>query len=124
MSTSQNADLALHLKRCFVAYDSRTGDVLHVHEFLSEQGPCGGPEHVWDAEAVRQMAARDFESRALKVVEVPRGMEPREGYCYRVDLNSGTLIEVERPTRRFRDFIREQPADAPKRAGRYGTARR
>lgn len=123
MSTSQNADLELHLKRCFVVYDSRTGEVLHVHEFLSESDPCGGAQHVWDAEAVRQIAARDFESRELKVVEVPRGLGRREDYSYRVDLNSETLIEVERPKQRFRDFVREPPASAPKRARRSKPAR-
>ena len=107
MSTLQNTDLELHLKRCFVAYDSRTGEVLHVHEFLSEPSPCNGPEHVWDAEAVRQMAARDFESQDVKVAEVPRGMGGREEYSYRMDLKSETLIEVERPKQRFRDFVRE-----------------
>ena len=109
MSKSRNADLELHLTRCFVAYDSRTGDALHVHEFLSESDPCGGPEQVWAAEAVRQMAARDFESRDVKVVEVPRGMGGREDSSYRVDLKSGTLIEIERPKQRFRDFGSETP---------------
>lgn len=115
MTTWQNTDLELNLKRCFVAYDSRTGDVLHVHEFLSEPGPCDGPEHVWDAEAVRQRAARDFESRDVKVIEVPRGMGGGEDFSYRVDLKSGTLIEVERPKQRFRDFVREPQASTAKR---------
>ena len=105
MSKSRKADLELHLKRSIVAYDARTGDVLHVHEFLSESDPCG--EQVWDAEAVRQMAARDFESRDVKVIEVPRGLGGREDSSYRVDLKSGTLLEVERPKQRFRDFVRE-----------------
>ncbi len=107
MSKSRKADLELHLKRSFVAYDARTGDLLHVHEFLSESDPCGGPEQVWDPEAVRQMAARDFESRDIKVLEVPRGMGGREDYSYRVDLKNGNVIEVERPRQRFRDFVRE-----------------
>lgn len=115
MTTWQNTDLELHLKRCFVVYDSRTGDVLHVHEFQSEPGPCDGLEHVWDAEAVRQMAARQFESRDVKVVEVPRGMGGREDCSYRVDLKSGTLIEMECPKQRFRDFVLEPPASTPKR---------
>ncbi len=107
MSKPRRTDLELHLKRSFVAYDARTGDVLHTHEFVSESDPCGGAENAWDAEAVRQMAARDFESRDVKVIDVPRGMGGREESLYRVDLKTGTLIEVERPRQRFRDFGKE-----------------
>ena len=110
MNTREDTSLELHLKRCFVAYDSRTGDVLHVHEFLGEPSIRDGAQQAWDAEAVRQMAARDFDSRGVKVAEVPRGMGGREDYSYRMDLKSQTLIEVERPKQRFRDFVREAPA--------------
>ena len=107
MSKSRRTNFELHLKRSFDAYDARTGDVLHAHEFLSESDPCGGAENAWDAEAVRQMAARDFESRDIKVIEVPRGMGGREESSYRVDLKTGALIEAERPRQRLRDFGRE-----------------
>ena len=88
--------------RCAIAYDSRTGDVLYVHEFMSE--PSCAQETPWDAEAVRHAAARDFGARPLEVMSVPRGMEPKDGYMYRVDVKSKTLAQVERPQRRFRDF--------------------
>jgi hypothetical protein len=107
MSKPRETALELHLKRSFLAYDARTGDVLHTHEFLSESDPCGGAEDAWDAEAVRQMAARDFEARDVRVIPVPRGMGGREESSYRVDLKTGTLVEVERPRQRFRDFVRE-----------------
>lgn len=105
---TRSENVALSSVRCFVAYDSHSGEVLYVHEFMAEAGQCNVQDSVWDPETIRQAAERDFGTRALKVLCVPRGLEPKDGYVYRVDIKSQRLTEVERPVKRFRDFLREK----------------
>ncbi len=108
MTESDTRELSLETIRRFVAYDTNSGEVVAVHEIMSEEEPYEDSEARIDPESVRRMILRDFERLSIEVLEVPQKYELKPGASYWVDLVSGELMEASKPPERLRDFIRRE----------------
>ncbi len=111
MTKSEIRDLVLETTSCFIAYDADSGDVLYIHESMSEPGPYETAGGVIDSEAIRQIASRDFEKRSIHVIEMPKGFEWKQGASYWVDPYCGELKELSAPVKTFREHLRQADSE-------------
>jgi hypothetical protein len=80
----------------YVVFDRKDGHVIHLHQFICPadvEHPMGARSR----EAAALGAARErFPSADLHVMAVPRGHRIEAGVTYRVDAESGRLVEAAR----------------------------
>lgn len=88
-----------------VAYDSETGDVLHVHQVSDEV--VGGERHSKDRgalEAGRNLAAEvarmQFPGRSVEVLTAGPDAMPKPGMRQRVDVRAKRVLEETDPSPR------------------------
>lgn len=108
MTESANRELSLETIRRFVGYDTRSGEVVAVHELMSEAGAYADSDDSLDPESVRRMVLRDFEQRSIEVLEVPQDYELKPGASYWVDPVSGELMESSEVPVTLRNLIRRE----------------
>ena len=107
MTRSNTKELELHTTSCFVAYDADSGDILYVHEVISEGRSYDDKKPSVCTEDICQMASRDFEKRSIKAIELPQGVELRQEASYWVDPCSREIKELSMKETTFKDFLRE-----------------
>lgn len=96
-----------------VAYDSETGDVLHVHQVSDEV--VDGKRHSNDRGAleaernlIAELAQKQFPARSVKVLTAGPDAVPKPGMRQRVDVDAGRVVDEVDP--RPRRVI--EPADS------------
>jgi hypothetical protein len=108
MTESKMSELEFETQKTFVAYDADSGEILSVHEVMSESGYSKAAGSETDCEAIRHIVGRDFERRSIEVMEIPKDVQFRQDASYWVDPLCGELKELSAPARRFREFIAEE----------------
>jgi hypothetical protein len=107
MAKSKPNNLEFEKIKCFVAYDATSGEVLCVHEVMSESGYSKPGDSVTDSEAIRKLASRDFEKRSIKVLELHKDFELKQDTAHWVDPHCGEIQELSAPVKSFREFVRQ-----------------
>ena len=108
MTESKTRELEFETVTRFVAYDAHSGEVLSVHEVMSESGYYETSDCDTECEAIRYLVGRDFEKRSIKVKEMPKDTQLKQDVSYWVDPHCEEIKELSAPVKRFRDFITEE----------------
>lgn len=108
MTESKIRELEFETQKTFVAYDADSGEILSVHEVMSEAGYSKAADSETDCEPIRNTVGRDFERRSIEVMEIPKDVQLKQGASYWVEPLCGELKELSALAKRFREFIAEE----------------
>jgi hypothetical protein len=90
-------------------YDQRSGRIVHMHEFVGDEGGIFEPDAAEARERMAWEAAKwHSESAHLRVMHIPADFRPEPDMLYRVDLSSGKLVaipSVPRSRSSHREFV-------------------
>jgi hypothetical protein len=94
-----------------VVYERSTGEIVHVHEVLTERGGRHPAPKVIEASALEYALeaprTRPATARTLATLQLPKQFEPAPGHSYRVDPRTRRLVETP-----IRPKPRRRPAQA------------
>jgi hypothetical protein len=82
--------------KTYAVYDEQTGEIHHVHEFITFKGGEKVDDHEAESRALSATKVRFPYLDTLKVLHVPEGVR-QPGIIYAVDPKTLRLIPKERP---------------------------
>ena len=90
----------------FIVYDADSGEMLYVHETMREPGSYDGEKDP-EEDTVLEMAREIYDSRNLKVMRAPHGIEMKPDMTYSIDTYSRELKQSSGAVMTFREFIKQ-----------------
>ncbi|WP_020529827.1 hypothetical protein [Flexithrix dorotheae] len=108
MPITKKRSLELNTINYFIAFDAKSGEILHIHETMEEQGNYQNDKNVlMNEEKLKTLTSHDFEKRSVAVIKLPPNFQLKPEKKYWVDPISCELNELSTPTElKFRDVLR------------------
>lgn len=110
MRNKKKKDLKINMTSCFIAFDSKSGDILHVHETMTEQGNHKVDKaSLINEDLVKEITACDFEKRSFQVMKLPSDQQLAPEKEYWVDPVSRDIRELKQPVQQtFREVLMQK----------------